>query len=81
MRNQLKVKTRTLLAIGILGILTLTWALNVGLTNAETGGVSASGTNNAKLTVTIADSTADFGSNMDPSGLDSTSIDTVTDVT
>ena len=80
MRNQSKVTTRIILAIAIFGILTLTWALNVGLTSAETGGVSASGTNNAKLTVTIADATADFGSNMDPSGLDSTSTDTVTDV-
>jgi hypothetical protein len=42
--------------------------------------VTVTGTINAALTLTIADSTAAFGTNLDPSGTDSNSADGVTDV-
>jgi hypothetical protein len=69
-------KLTTLIA---LGTLVSALALNVSLAGAEVGGVTASGTNNAKITVTIADASADFGSNLDPSGIDSNSSDTALD--
>ena len=69
-------KLTTLIA---LGTLVSALALNVSLAGAEVGGVTASGTNNAKITVTIADAFADFGSNLDPSGIDSNSSDTALD--
>jgi hypothetical protein len=59
--------------------LVLMMVMTTGLAAAEAGGVTASGTNNAKLTVTISDSGSDFGSSMDPSGTDSDSTDTVLD--
>ena len=63
----------------IISIAILASVLTSNLVSAETGGVSASGTNNAKITVTIADGTSDFGTNLDPEGTDSNSSDTVAD--
>ncbi len=43
------------------------------------GSVTAGGTNNAKISITIGDGSADFGTNLDPEGTDSSSADTVLD--
>jgi hypothetical protein len=45
--------------------------------SGETGTVTVSATNNAKITITIADTSAAFGTNLDPSGPASNSTDTV----
>ncbi len=58
----------------VAGILVAVMAIPAG---AASGGVSASGTNNANITITLSDSTADFGTNLDPSGTASNSSDTV----
>ena len=50
-----------------------------GGVSAETAVVSIAGTNNASLTIKIADATADLGSNLDPDGTDSNSVDIVFD--
>ena len=63
----------------ILSIAVFASVLTASVVGAETGGVSASGTNNAKMTVTIGDSSSDFGTNLDPEGTNSTSTDTVLD--
>ena len=65
--------------VGVAGGLGLLMVASTGLAAAETGGVSASGTNNAKMTVTISDATSDFGTSLDPNGTDSNSSDTVLD--
>ena len=55
-------------------------ALPVNPAWAEVGAVTASGQNNAKITITIGDASADFGTNLDPEGTDSNSTpDTVLD--
>ena len=72
MKNMMKI-------LSALGIMIATLAISASVADAETGGVSASGTNNAKLTVTIADPSSDFGANLDPTGTDSTSGDSVLD--
>ncbi len=43
------------------------------------GNVTASGTNNAKISITIGDGSAEFGLNLDPEGTNSDSTDTVAD--
>jgi len=68
---------RTAIGLGIavvVGILVAVMALPAG---AASGGVSGSGTNNAKITITLSDTTADFGTNLDPSGAASNSGDVV----
>ena len=47
--------------------------------SAETQVIVASGTNVAKITVSIDDTSAAFGTNLDPGGTNSNSIDTVVD--
>ena len=47
--------------------------------SAATAVVSVAGANNAVLTLTIGDPTADLGSNLDPDGTDSDSLDVVFD--
>ena len=71
---------KRLLTTGIGSILMLVLVMNTSLAGAVTGGVTASGTNNAKITISIADATADFGTNLDPAGTASDSGDTVADV-
>jgi hypothetical protein len=69
-----------------LSVLLVAFALlgAMGLTNrvsADTGGVTVSGETVATLDITIADATAEFGTNLSPDGTDSNSGDGVTDVT
>jgi hypothetical protein len=54
-------------------------ALPVNPAWAAGGNVTASGTNNAKISITIGDGSADFGTNLDPEGTNSSSADTVLD--
>ncbi|MDP3062637.1 MAG: hypothetical protein Q8O40_05440 [Chloroflexota bacterium] len=58
----------------VVGILVAVMAIPAG---AASGGVSASGENQANITITLIDSTAGFGTNLDPSGTASNSSDTV----
>src|SRR3712207_3305855 len=59
-------------------------AVTIGLAaappaNAVTGTVAVTGTNNQTITVSIADATAAFGTNLAPDGTDSNSSDSVLD--
>jgi len=71
--KKLGIATATMLVVAIIAIATTLPA------TAETSNVSVSGTNNAKITIGIGDGTADFGTNLDPSGANSNSSDTVVD--
>jgi len=64
--------------LNILLLATLLFLVPVPV-KAETQAVVASGTNIAKITVSVDDTSATFGTNLDPSGTDSNSIDTVLD--
>src|SRR3989304_381824 len=69
--------------IGVVAVLGLLLALALGLTlggsaGGVTGGVTASGTAADKITITIADATADFGTTMDAACTAAGSSDTVT---
>ena len=64
------------IVIGAVVALFLLTSDRAGAANAV---VVVSGVNNAMLTVSIADSTADMGSNLDPNGTDSNSVDVVFD--
>ena len=46
---------------------------------AQSSGISISGTNNSELTISVSDPSSDFGDSLHPSGIDSTSSDTVAD--
>ena len=75
-----KSRMKILSLVGILlPAMFLLAIMSAGVAGAATGGVSASGTNNAKITVTITDAGSDFGSNLDPEGTNSASTDTVLD--
>ena len=75
-KNTIKKATVALAATLVIALVTV---LTVLPATAATGNVSVSGTNNAKITITIADSSSDFGTNLDPSGPDSNSPDSVSD--
>jgi hypothetical protein len=59
-------------------------AVTIGLAaapaaNAANGTVAVTGTNNGTISVSIADASADFGTNLAPDGTDSSSSDSVVD--
>ena len=63
-----------------LGIILASYVAGSGIpAQAETTGALASGANNASLTITLSDSTLDFGDSLDPKGTDSNSTDNVAD--
>jgi len=68
---------RIMIGIGVALVAGALVAVMANTAGAASGGVSASGTNNANITITLSDSTADFGTNLDPSGTASNSSDTV----
>ena len=63
-----------------IGIVLASFVASTGIpVKADTTGLIASAENNAALTVTVSDTSADFGTNLDPKGTDSNSPDVVND--
>jgi hypothetical protein len=63
-------------AIAAAGVLLATLAIAIPASAAQgTGSVTVQATNNAAITISVSDATADFGSNIDPLGTDSNSSD------
>lgn len=71
--RKLGIAAAAMMVVAIIAIATILPA------TAETGNVSVSGTNNAKITVAVGDGSAEFGTSLDPSGADSNSSDSVVD--
>ncbi|MBI2872639.1 MAG: hypothetical protein HYY00_05555 [Chloroflexi bacterium] len=64
--------------LGVMALMAVLVVAAVSTASGETAGVSATATNNAKITISVNDSGADFGTNLDPTGPASDSADGVT---
>ena len=63
--------------LAVTGVLLATLAIAVPVSAGPgSGSVTVQATNNAAITLSVSDGTADFGSNLDPLGTDSNSSDT-----
>jgi hypothetical protein len=77
MKNRMMKKVLIALTAGV--VVAVVAVATVIPAMAVSGNVTVSGTNNAKITISVEDTSAAFGTNLDPSGPDSNSSDSVVD--